>query len=643
MTELTLDTELSDQQREYLQSVQTSGRALLDVINEVLDFSKVDAGRVELEEVEFTLWETATGALKPLAVSAHTKGVEVLYDEGPDVPERVRGDPGRLRQSLINLVGNAVKFTDEGTVQLTVRHVSSSDDVVRVRFEVRDTGIGIPADKLEHVFGSFNQVDSSVSRRFGGTGLGLSITSRIVQMMGGEIEVESELGTGSTFSFEANFKPATEAAPTTSEPSLEGLRGLVVDDFPANRHIVAKFAKSMGIETVEAATAAEALTILDAAHREGQPIDLALFECHMPGVGGFEMAEQIRKDSRFENLVMLAFTAAGSPGDGARCAELGIASYLLRPVAPTELRAALHLTLGAPSDAVDTGELVTRHSLREARTSLNVLVAEDNQVNQKLATHLLERFGHRVTVVENGEQALTAIEGGDFDIVFMDIQMPIMDGVEATQRIRAREAEDGSFTTIVAMTAHAMAGDRERFLGDRLREILSDIERGVGEQRGAVEASEGEVEASEREVEASEGAVGATQRAVSEGTGRPARESPEATPPQSFNREVFLEHTESDPDLIRTLVEVFEIERVKHLTDLEAALTGQDAEALAHAAHTMKGALGVFGAESARKGAETLEFLGRSGEIAECGEQVEELKEAVLALEEDLRRFVETL
>ena len=629
MTELALETNLSDQQREYLQMVQNSAEALLETINSILDFSKMEAGKMELEAIDFTLWETVTAALKPLALTARNKRVELLYDEAADVPERLRGDPGRLRQALINLVGNAVKFTHAGAVRLTVSLVGREPEGVRLRFEVADTGIGIAADKLEHIVRPFNQADGSMSRRFGGTGLGLAITKGLVDMMRGRLSIESREGEGSTFSFTALFAEAQEGSrPLPPGATLEGLRVLCVDDHEANRLILGEFSRRMGMDALTASSAVEALEALDEAHRGGAPVDLALLDCQMPDMGGFELAERIRADGRYGDLVLVAFTAAGRPGDGARCEELGIASYLLKPLAPAELRDALLLTLARDPARGRKRELVTRHSLREARSRLRVLLAEDNLVNQQLATHLLQRFGHRARLAVNGREAVEAWEVEPFDVVLMDVQMPGMDGVEATQRIRAREAEraDGRRTPIIAMTAHAMVGDRERFIEagmddyiskpmskERLREVLRAIER----PRRPEERDLG----GERH--------------------EPVAASAAATP--SFDRRVLLERTESDVELIRALVTVFLSDNPSLLGKIERALSAGDAAELERAAHTIKGALGVFGAEPARARAERMERMGRDGAVRDAAPELDELSSEVQALERDLRALLSEL
>jgi PAS domain S-box-containing protein len=623
MTELTLDTALSDQQREYLEMVLGSAGALLETINSILDFSKIEAGKLELEEVDFTLWETVTGVLKPLALTARNKGIELLYDEGPDVPERLRGDPGRLRQVLLNLVGNAVKFTAGGSVRMTINRVDSTDDEVRLRFDVADTGIGIPSDKHDHIFGSFNQVDGSTTRRFGGTGLGLAISSGIVSMMGSRVVVESEVGEGSTFSFEAGFGWASEKGrPLPDAPEdLTGLRAIAVDDDEANLGIMVEFANRLGLVVTPSTSGSEALGALDGAYGDGAPFEIALIDCQLPDMGGFELAEAIRDDERFRDLVLVAFTAAGRPGDGARCAELGIASYLLRPLAPAELRDALSMTMRRGRAARERGELVTRHSLREARLNLKVLIAEDNRVNQRLVIHLLERFGHACRLATTGLEVLQAYAEESFDVILMDIQMPDMDGIEATSRIREQEITNGTYTPIVAMTAHAMVGDRERFIGagmddyiskpisrDRLRAVLTSFGPGA-EVRNA-----------------------------------PARPAPGAgAPTTSFDRAALMERTDSDSGLIRTLVGIFETDRPRLLAEIQSAIEHDDAEALHRAAHTLKGALGAFGARAAYSLAERLERLGRDGSPASAKADYLELATLVSDLEDDLRRLVEEL
>jgi PAS domain S-box-containing protein len=622
MTELALDTPLTDQQREYLQMVQGSALALLDVINSVLDFSKIEAGKVEIEAIDFTLRDTLTGALKPQALIANRKGIELLYEEGPGIPERLRGDPGRLRQVLVNLIGNAVKFTERGEVHVTVQKVEDLDRGVRLTFEVRDTGIGIPADKLDTIFEAFSQVDGSTSRRFGGTGLGLSIAASLVELMGGAIAVESEEGMGSVFRFSLPFELAQQAARPPLFPSTElrGLRVLVLDDNPTNRRILEGFVRRMDMEPVAASTGEQAIDTLVAAHAAGEPLDLAILDVHMPTLDGFEVARRIREDERFDDLVLLTITSAGRPGDGALCERLRISSYLLKPITPTELRDAIQLTLARDNETPGEASLVTRHSLREAWGSLRVLLAEDNQVNQRLAVHLLERLGHRVQVARSGVEAVQLFESSPFDLVLMDIQMPEMDGEEATRRIRAIEADRGGRVPIVAMTAHAMKGDRERFLQAGMDEYIS---KPVSQERL-------------REVVRTFGSASGDVRTDRATAAAPPVDSAETT----FDGGALLARVDSDTDLLSSLVAVFKADRPSMMAGIEEALAVGDAVALADSAHTMKGALSVFGVEPARSIAEQLEMAGREKRLQNARELYERLGREVVAAEKGLETFL---
>ena len=634
MTELALDTDLTQQQREYLEMVQGSALALLDVINSVLDFSKIEAGKLQMERIDFTLRDTITGALKPLAITANQKEVELLYDESVGIPERLRGDPGRLRQVLVNLVGNAVKFTEEGEISVSMRKLRDLKDGVELVFEVSDTGIGIPADKLDHIFESFSQADGSTSRRFGGTGLGLSIASGIVESMGGAIEVESEEGAGSTFRFSARFELSHEPARAPNLPTsqIRGLRVLVVDDNSTNRRILEGFLERMQMVSTAVTSGEEALAALEEAHNSGQPFDMAILDVLMPAMDGFELAERIREDDRFDELVLITLTSAGRPGDGALCEQLRIGSYLLKPITPTELRDAIRLTVARGGEGSGDTSVVTRHSLREAWASLRVLLAEDNEVNQRLAAAILDRLGHEVHVVSNGLQALEALDGGRFDLVLMDIQMPQMGGIEATEEIRRREAKEGGHVPIVAMTAHAMSGDRERFLAagmdeyiskpisqERLREVVRNLGRSEADEPEAAKPS---AEASVEELEPPSG-----------GNGRGT----------VFNRAELMERVESDLGLLTTLVGVFKADRPNLLGAIEEAMAAGDAEALAAAAHTIKGALSVFGAEPARAVAERLEHSSRAGEVETAPDLYAELREAVRITEEGLEALLAEL
>jgi signal transduction histidine kinase/DNA-binding response OmpR family regulator len=470
MTDLALDTHLTPEQREYLETVKMSADSLLTVINDILDFSKIEAGKIDLEAIDFNLRDCLETSLKTLAIRADEKGLELLCEVAPEVPEVVRGDSGRLRQIIINLVGNAIKFTDKGEVALRVQVQATHDCDRTLRFTVADSGIGIPKEKLQLIFDPFCQADSSTTRKYGGTGLGLTISSRLVGMMGGRIWAESELGKGSQFHFTAQVGIADtkviEVGAIAPPEILRAVRVLVVDDNRTNRRILEGMLGRWEMKSSSVEDGKEALTRLSEAQESGEPFALILMDMHMPGMDGFELIERIRKSPHASTATIMMLTSAGHRGDAARCQELGVAAYLLKPIRQSELREAIARVLGA-REQKGAIPLITRYSLQDARepaASLRILLAEDNAVNQLLASRLLEKRGHSVVVAGNGREALEALEKGRFDLMFMDVQMPVMDGFETTAAIRKKEDGSGIRLPIVALTAHAMKGDREKCL-----------------------------------------------------------------------------------------------------------------------------------------------------------------------------------
>ncbi len=467
MTELALDTDLNAEQRDYLELVKSSADALLTIINDILDFSKIEAGKLELDLIEFNLRDNLDLTIKTLAVRAHQKGLELTCDIRPEVPEMIRGDPTRLRQIIVNLVGNAIKFTSHGEIVLRVDLESLLEDIARLHFEVADTGVGIPPDKRKLIFEAFTQADTSTTRKFGGTGLGLAISTQLVAMMHGKIWVESELGKGSVFHFSAPFSLVMTHVPLklSESISLEGIVVLVVDDNATNRRILGDTLSRWLMKPALAEGGEQALELLHQARDNAQPFPLILTDAHMPGMDGFALAERIRQDPTLAGAMIMMLTSGGQRGDAARCRGLGVAAYLTKPIRQSELREAVLTALGhGPSPEVPSA-LVTRHSLREGHRALRVLLVEDNLVNQQLALRLLEKRGHAVVTANNGREALarlaeTAFSG--FHLVLMDLQMPEMDGFEATAAIRAREKSTGEHLWIIALTAHAIKGDEDR-------------------------------------------------------------------------------------------------------------------------------------------------------------------------------------
>ncbi|HWY55925.1 MAG TPA: response regulator [Terriglobales bacterium] len=476
MTELALDTELTSEQRGYLNLVKSSAESLLALINDILDFSKIEAGRLDIETIDFNLRDSLDDTLKAVNLRAHEKGIELACHILPDVPEAVRGDPTRLRQIVTNLIGNAIKFTSEGEVLIRVETKQQTDSEVLLHFSVTDTGLGIPLEKQASIFEAFTQADNSTTRKYGGTGLGLSITLRLVEMMGGRIWLESEPGRGSTFHFSVRFQLQSRSPGMHTPIGLERLRDLsvlIVDDNATNRHILKEMLAGWQMKTVEADGGRSALALLKRAAEEGKAFSIVLLDAQMPEVDGFQVAAQTRQNPQLATLAFIMLTSAGFRGDAARCRELGIQAYLPKPVKHSDLLQTIQTVLSSPGRTKEAPALITTHSLRESRGHLKILLAEDNRVNQVLAVRLLEKRGHRVALVETGKAALEALQNESFDLILMDVQMPELDGLETTERIREDEKTTGKHIPIVAMTAHAMIGDRERCLGAGMDAYIS--------------------------------------------------------------------------------------------------------------------------------------------------------------------------
>jgi PAS domain S-box-containing protein len=505
MTDLALGTDLTSEQREYLDTVKLSADALLTVINDILDFSKIEAGKIDLEMIDFNVRDHLEATLKTLAFRSDEKGLELLCEVAPEVPEMARGDSNRLRQIVVNLVGNAIKFTDQGEVALKVR-LETQEGADRIfHFVVSDTGVGIPPEKLKLIFEPFSQADTSTTRKYGGTGLGLTISARLVEMMGGRMWVESEIGRGSQFHFTMRVgtsDTAIEVGTIAPAELLRGVKVLVTDDNRTNRRILEGMLKRWRMMPTSVDDGEKALMELSSAWEAGKPYGLILTDMHMPKMDGFALTERIRQMPELSTAIIMMLTSAGHRGDAARCQELGIAAYLLKPIRQSELREAIARVLGA-REQNGAVPLITRYSLGDALEPiavLRVLVAEDNAVNQRLATRLLEKRGHRVTLSRNGREAVEALANQAFDLVLMDVQMPEMDGFEATAAIREKEKHNGAHVPIIALTAHAMKGDRERCLAAgmdgylskpiRSQELDEILETYLARRTGAVQVPE---------------------------------------------------------------------------------------------------------------------------------------------------------
>jgi signal transduction histidine kinase/DNA-binding response OmpR family regulator len=465
MTELVLDTELNPEQREYLTLAKMSADSLLTLLNDILDYSKMDAGKMDIDPIDFNLRDCLGDTMKTLALRASQKGIEIASDIHADVPDALVGDPGRLRQIVINLAGNALKFTERGEVILSVEVNSRTEKDIELHFTLSDTGIGIPADKQSQIFEAFKQADGSMTRKYGGTGLGLAISSKLVEMMGGRIWVESELGKGSRFQFTVRMliqnSPAPKPVPRSLR-SLENMPVLVVDDNATNRQILFKVLRNWQMRPVAVDGGNAAMAALESAHARGEIFSLILIDAQMPEMDGFELSSRIKQHTDWGTVAVLMLSSAGMRGDGERCREMGIAAYLTKPVKNSELLEVIVGALGPVSTPpLAESALITRHSLREGRR-LHILLVEDNAVNQLLVVRLLEKHGYDITVAANGREALAAIEKEKYDLVLMDRQMPEMGGFEATTAIREKEKTTGDHIPIVAMTANAMKDDEQR-------------------------------------------------------------------------------------------------------------------------------------------------------------------------------------
>ena len=470
MTDLVLDTQLDSTQRDYLTIVSESAESLLSIINQILDFSKIEAGKLELEAVDFDVRDEVGDTLKSLGIRAHAKNLELAWHVHADVPDWLRGDAIRLRQVLVNLIGNAIKFTEQGEVFVDVGCEPSDDSQIRLHVSVRDTGVGIPEDKREHIFSAFEQADTSTTREYGGTGLGLAITTSIAKAMGGSVWVESVRGEGSTFHFTGNFVASIEPPEHKKKefPDLTNLQVLVVDDNATNRRILKEMLESWGmsVETVEGGP--QAIDALQEFIAEHGSLPLMISDVHMPVMDGFMLTEELRSRSALREIAIIILTSGGRVGDVRRCEELGVSAHLMKPVKQSELLEAIVVAVGSrsprPQEATDEPASLP---------PLQILLAEDGKANQIVAVGLLTRWGHTVEVAENGEEAVELWQTGSFDVILMDVQMPVLDGLEATRRIRELEGDSGKHIPIVAMTARAMKGDRELCLAAGMDDYVS--------------------------------------------------------------------------------------------------------------------------------------------------------------------------
>lgn len=615
MTELALATPITREQREYLNAIQGSADALLTLVNDLLDFAKIEARKLQLDHVAFDLRDALEDTMRVLAPRAHQKGIELACHIHPDVPDALVGDPLRLRQIVVNLVGNAIKFTEHGEVVLRVRAESRRNGNAQLRFSVADTGIGIPLEKQAVIFEAFSQADSSTTRRYGGTGLGLAISAQLVELMGGRISVESQAGRGSTFHFTARFEvqqPGMEKSPARWR-TLTNLPVLIVDDNATNRRILEEVLTNWHMHPVAVEGGASALATLEKSLRVDQPFAVVLLDGHMPDMDGFAVAERISQDRRYAGIKLVMLTSAGQPEDVARCRKLGISAYLTKPIKQSELFDVIVNAIGQP--VVERSRAPRRHKRsRPAQRRLYVLLAEDNQVNQLVATRIFQKLGHQVTVVANGREALSAVQAGKFDLVAMDVQMPEMDGLDATIAIRAREKAAGTHIPIMAMTAHAMKGDRERCLAAGMDGYISKPIR-IRELEQAI----------------------AQLISPPNPAKVPVSEADQAD--SVIDHAALLEGVDGNRRLLHELVRLFLADCPQRLAKIKEAIRRGDAEALGRAAHALKGSVGNFAAKNAFAAAQRLEIMSRDGDLDTAGEACLTLESELALLSGELRKL----
>ncbi len=616
MTSLALKTDLMTEQRDYLNAVRNSSESLLGLLNDILDFSKIEAGRLELEETSIRLQEVLEQTADVVAQRASEKGLELIFHIHPEVPAHLRGDPLRFRQVLVNLIGNAIKFTEQGEIVVQISLSAEEDDAVELLCSVTDTGIGIPPDKLAVIFDSFSQADGSTTRRYGGTGLGLAISKQLVRMMGGSIWVESEVEHGSTFYFSTLLK--REPNPQESAPvqavSIQDWRVLVIDDNAHNRHILHEALRSFGCRPEMARDGAEGLWMLERALETGDPFELVLLDVQMPGMDGFEALRVIREAPQLQSLVVIMLTSVDSLGKVANCPELGWSAYLTKPVKQSQLLDTILEAIGRSAAANKSVQFQPEERRSLPAVSLRILLVEDNDLNAHLAKVLLEHAGHRVVPVESGEAALDCLAREDFEMVFMDVQMPGMDGFETTAAIRANPA--WAHLPIIAMTAHAMKGDRERCLEAGMNDYVSKPLR-MEEVSAAIER---QLEpAKDRKGQASaKGADVAGENPVSAVLDRAGALGRLGGDEVMFNEFLLLllDGAESD------------------VAELDMAVEANDAVGIERLAHGLKGGAASLGADRVRDAAYQLEIIGRSGDLGDARSALAHLREELRLLRE---------
>jgi two-component system sensor histidine kinase/response regulator len=658
MTGLLLETDLSSLQREYTETIQSSAEALLTIIDDVLDLSKFEAGLLRFEKIDFELRGAVEAPVELLAERAQAKGLELASLVYRDVPTALRGDPGRLRQVLTNLIGNAVKFTDRGEVVISVTKVSETASHAMLRFEIQDTGIGISTESQRGLFRAFTQADGSTTRKYGGTGLGLAISKQLVELMSGEIGIESAPNRGSTFWFTGRFEKQLTVATTAREPAgnLSAARVLIVDDNAANRSILNHQTSSWGMIATEAESGKRALELLRAGVTQGEPYDIAVLDLMMPDMNGFQLAEAIKSDPTIASVALVLLPSFGKRGHGERAWHAGIAAYLPKPVRQSQLYDCLTAVMArSDSEPVKVSRLVTRHSMRESEvqqkdqnfSSVRILVAEDNLVNQKVALGQLYNLGYRAEAVANGRELLKALENDHVDIILMDCQMPEIDGFAATAEIRRREGT-ARHTTIIAMTANALDGDNERCLGAGMddyisKPVKSEVLRGKlerwtragGKELSGAGLSESNVPAEDRGVSVIDQAQLAALREI--------RQPGHADLFTELSVDLECLRDAASPEKLKRIVELYIHHTAERLAELKSAIKRESAADVCAIAHKCLGSSRTCGMIAIVPSLTELERIGKEGDLQGAEEQLKTAQAAFEKIKRFLEEYVEQL
>jgi CheY-like chemotaxis protein len=629
--------------------VKDSANQMLSLINEILDFSKIEAGKLDFDIIDFNLRDHLEHTIDTFNLRAAKKGLELACHLPPEIPVALTGDPSRLRQIIVNLTNNAIKFTHQGEVVLHVEMKSCSDTEIILQFTVADTGIGIPLDKQQLIFDSFSQADSSMTRKYGGTGLGLAISNQLVRMMKGQIWVESEESRGSKFHFTARFGLQNNAEKREVPVEWEGLDDLsvlVVENNATNRFILQELLCHWRMKTTVAESGEQALTVLEQAQ---EPFSLMIIEAQMPKMGGFALVEQIKKKPDLSKVPTIVLSSVGCHGDAVRCRELGVKGYLRKPIKQSELLNAILTVLGKRSERIDQSPLDTYHATCESKQRLHILLAEDKLVNQEVAVTLLTSWGHTVVVANNGEEALAAWATDSFDLVLMDVQMPKMDGLEATATIRTKEKETGNHIPIIAITAHVMKGDRQRCLEagmdnyipkpidpKKLFEFIEQIiQTPTLNLKGALEEKYPRKEQTPSSVKVE---TDVFKKEAEKLTNLPAsseiekKESTNQSDHPVLDKDAIMVHVDGNMQLLKRMIAGFLEDCPRITSDIRQALDCGNSEGLWQAAHGLKGSVSHFSANSAYEAALKLEKIGREGKMAEA-------EQAFAVLEKEIKRL----